>query len=101
MPPPMNSRAASLSFMRCSTAAGAVSFPNGLQVEQHRLGRGASDVLTRGAVGADHAVARDHQGQRVVAAGGAACADSARGADGGGRLGVALPAVVPDVAKVL
>src|SRR6478736_9853471 len=99
MPSPMNSRAASLSFMRCSTAAGAVSFPNGLQIEQHRLGRGASDVLTRRAVGADHAVTRDHHGQRVVAAGGADCADSARAADGGGHLGVALPTAVADVAK--
>ncbi len=74
---------------------------HGLQVEQHRLGRGASDVLTRRAVGADHAVARDHHGQRVVTAGGADGAYGAGAADGGGHLGVALPTAVADVAKML
>ena len=78
VPSPMSSRAASLSFMRCSTAARAVSFPSGgLEVEQRRLGQRAADVLAGGPVGPHHAVAWDHHRKRIVGAGGA---DGAHGA---------------------
>src|SRR3954470_3531815 len=100
MPSPMNSRAASLSLMRCSTAERAVSFPAGLQLEQRGLGRSTPDVLAHRPVGADHTVTRDHHGQRVVTAGGADGANGAGAADGGGHLGVALAPAVADVAKM-
>src|SRR5215212_4135338 len=57
-----------LRVTRVATAARVVSFPN-FQVEQCRLGSGASDVLPGGPVGANDAVARDHDRQRIVRAG--------------------------------
>src|SRR5829696_9211527 len=101
MPSPMNSRAASLSFMRCSTAARAFSFPNGFQVEQRRLGSGASDILPAGPVRANDTVARDDDRQGIVRACRADGADRAWASDRRGHVGVTLTAAVPDVAQVL
>ena len=83
-------------------AQGPASIPSGgLEVEQRHLDVRPAGVLARRAVGTDHAMARDDNGQRIAGARGADGTHRARVADGDRHVGVCLALAVADIAQML